>query len=372
MSASRFIASKLSFKSRVSLAATAVSSFVIVLSVCILSGFKHELYSSISNYYAEVSLSDEGSIAIDDPRLEVLSKDKRIASIRPAASQASLILSDSQMHGVLFRSSPEIKDQNSTRIAKSLARRAQLEIGDTLTAYFLTDKLKARRFVICDIYDDAILSSDQQSIAFLSLESLQRLKRLPSDRADCIEIRLKPSCRDRESVRACAIDFSNATGLFSHSSVREFPALYDWLEILNANVLLILLLMCIVAAFNTISAFLIFIMRSSSTIGLLKTMGMSNTAIKGCFLRLVASATLRGLLIGNLAALLLCFIQDSTHLLKLDPQNYFVSFVPVHIDLPGILMANLIAFLAILLLSLLPAERIARIDPALSTKGETL
>ncbi|MGN1226221.1 MAG: ABC transporter permease [Candidatus Cryptobacteroides sp.] len=372
MSASRFIASRLSFKSRVSLAATAVSAFVIVLAVCILSGFKEEIYNSISKFYAEINLSDNGSIKIDDPRLEILSKDKRIASISPAISQASLVQAGSQMQGVLFRSSPEIQDGNITSIPSSLARRLNLSQGDTLTAYFITDRTKVRRFRVSEIYEDAALLSEDQCIAFLSLESLQRIKKIPADQADCMEIRLISSCRDRQSIENCAIDFSNATGLQYRSSAHEFPALYDWLEILNANVLLILLLMCIVAAFNTISAFLIFIMRSSSTIGLLKTLGMSSSALSRSFLRLVSSSTIRGLLIGNLSALLLCAIQSATHILKLDPQNYFVSFVPVHIDLGGILIANLIAWLAIMLLTLLPTRRIARIDPALTTKGETL
>ena len=372
MSASKFIASRLSFKSRVSLVATAVSAFVIVLAVCILSGFKEEIYNSISKYYAEIRLSDDGSIKIDDPRLESLSKDPRIASISPAIYQASLVQAGSQMQGLLFRSSPEIKDENCSSIPSSLARKLNLKQGDTLTAYFITDRAKVRRFLINDVYEDSAILDQNQCIAFLSLESLQRIKKIPADQADCMEIRLANPYRDKRAIESCAIDFANASGLIYSSSAREFPALYDWLEILNANVLIILLLMCVVAAFNTISAFLIFIMRSSSTIGLLKTLGMSSSALSRSFLRLVSSSTIRGLLLGNLAALLLCAFQSATHLLKLTPQNYFVSFVPVHIDLLGILIANLIAWLAIMLLTLLPTRRIARIDPALTTKGETL
>ena len=97
---------------------------------------------------------------------------------------------------------------------------------------------------------------------------------------------------------------------------------------------------------------------------------MSDRAIGKVFLRVAAGVVLKGMLAGNAVGLLFCVVQQSTHLLKLDPTNYFVSFVPVHIDLPWILAADAIAFAAIMLLLLIPTLFIARVDPAQTVKAE--
>lgn len=99
---------------------------------------------------------------------------------------------------------------------------------------------------------------------------------------------------------------------------------------------------------------------------------MTSGAVSKTFVRMAAEMVLKGLVVGNALALILCLIQDRTQLLKLDPENYFVSYVPVHVDLPLILMANLVAFAVIMLAVSLPTRKIAQIDPAQSTNGQTL
>ena len=122
--------------------------------------------------------------------------------------------------------------------------------------------------------------------------------------------------------------------------------------------------MTIVAGFNMISGLLILLFRNISTIGTLKSLGMKNKAIAGVFIRVASRLVLLGMAIGNAAALLFCAIQGGTHLIKLNPVNYFVSFVPVHVDVPLILAVDAAAFCIILLLMLIPSVFIARVDPA--------
>ena len=158
--------------------------------------------------------------------------------------------------------------------------------------------------------------------------------------------------------------------LVATSSVRSYPQIFDWLDLLDFNVLVILVLMIVVAGFNMISGLLIVLFRNIATIGTLKTMGMSDRAIGKVFLRVAGGVVLKGMLWGNVLGLVLLFLQQQTHLLKLDPANYFVSFVPVHIHLPWILAADLVAFAAIMLLLLIPTLFIARVDPAVSVRAE--
>ena len=131
-----------------------------------------------------------------------------------------------------------------------------------------------------------------------------------------------------------------------------------------------LLLMSVVAGFNMISGLLILLFRHVSTIGTLKTLGMGDRAVAGVFLRVGARTAAIGMAAGNALALLFCLVQGTTHWIKLNPENYFVSFVPVHVNLAGILLADAAAFAGILLLLLIPTLFISRVDPARTVKAE--
>ena len=133
---------------------------------------------------------------------------------------------------------------------------------------------------------------------------------------------------------------------------------------MDFNVLFILILMTIVAGFNMISGLLIMLFENISTIGLLKTLGMTDRAIAKVFLSSSAVLAIKGMAIGNALAIIFCVVQSTTHVLKLDPVNYFVSYVPVHPDMGLILTADVIAFAAIMLLLLIPCLFISKVDPA--------
>ena len=128
--------------------------------------------------------------------------------------------------------------------------------------------------------------------------------------------------------------------------------------------------MTVVAGFNMVSGLLILLFRNISTIGTLKTLGMKDRSIAGVFLRIGARISLRGMLTGNAAALIFCAVQSLTRLIRLDPANYFISFVPVSIDPLRILLTDAAAFVAIQLLLLIPSLFISKIDPSLTVKAE--
>jgi lipoprotein-releasing system permease protein len=122
--------------------------------------------------------------------------------------------------------------------------------------------------------------------------------------------------------------------------------------------------MTIVAGFNMISGLLIMLFENISTIGLLKSLGMTDMSISKVFLSSSAVLVLKGMAVGNAIAILFCMIQGTTHLLKLNPENYFVSYVPVHLDMGAVLIADVAAFVVIMLLLLIPSLFISRVDPA--------
>ena len=122
--------------------------------------------------------------------------------------------------------------------------------------------------------------------------------------------------------------------------------------------------MTIVAGFNMISGLLIMLFENISTIGLLKSLGMTDKSISKVFLISSARLTGRGMLIGNLLALAFCLVQGTTHVLRLNPENYYVSFVPVKVDFLTIIMADVVSFAVIMVLLLIPCLFISRVDPA--------
>ena len=154
------------------------------------------------------------------------------------------------------------------------------------------------------------------------------------------------------------------------SVVRRYPQLFNWLNLIDLNVLLILVLMTVVAGFNMISGLLILLFRHVSTIGTLKSMGMTDRAISSVFLRMSSTLVLKGMALGNGAALLFCLIQGTTHLIRLDPSNYFVSFVPVSVNLPMILLSDAAAYGVIMLLLLIPTLFISKVDPARTVRAQ--
>jgi lipoprotein-releasing system permease protein len=146
--------------------------------------------------------------------------------------------------------------------------------------------------------------------------------------------------------------------------VSRYPQLFDWLDLIDFNVLFILLLMTVVAGFNMISGLLIMLFDNISTIGLLKALGMNDKSISKVFLTSASVLVFKGMLAGNALAILFCLAQDKLHILKLDPVNYFVSYVPVNINVGSILLADIVSFVVIMLLLLIPTLFISRIDPA--------
>ena len=148
------------------------------------------------------------------------------------------------------------------------------------------------------------------------------------------------------------------------STLSQYPQIFDWLNLIDFNVFFILLLMTIVAGFNMISGLLIILFENISTIGLLKSIGMTDKAIANVFLSSSAILAGKGMLIGNILAIVFCLIQGKLHLIPLNPANYFVPYVPVHIDMAWILTADVISFLAIMLMLLIPCIFISKVDPA--------
>ena len=216
-----------------------------------------------------------------------------------------------------------------------------------------------------------MIAADDKLIVYADLSDLQRLNGWSDNQVSAMEIILDDESGNRVGDKTDEISFAvysysseDDTTVMATSCESKYPQIFDWLNLMDFNVLFILILMTVVAGFNMISGLLIMLFESISTIGLLKTLGMTDKAIAKVFLSSSAVLTIKGMAIGNALAIIFCIVQSTTHLLKLNPVNYFVSYVPVYPDFSLIMTADIIAFAAIMLLLLIPCVFISKVDPA--------
>ncbi len=376
-----FIASRLRYKRRIVTISIAISYIIMIVAVAVSSGFRSEVRDALSQMGGDIQLCPSNLNFLDEAQpinsnpsyLSQLRELKQVESVQPAVYRAGIMKVGENIHGVLIKG---VQTDDTTALAVSIPRRlanvAELGEGDKVLTYFVGEKVRARNFKVTSIYDP-VVETDDNLIVYADIADLRRLNGWGDGDASMLEINLKPQYRDKQQIEAATqevgfIAYAGAdeddANVFASSVSSRYPQLFDWLDLLDFNVLFVLVLMMIVAGFNMISGLLITLFENISTIGVFKAMGMTDKSISKIFLSSSAALVLKGMAIGNAVALLFCFIQGTFHLLKLDPTNYFVSFVPVNLNFATVLAVDFISFVVIMLLLLIPCAFISKVDPA--------
>lgn len=381
MDASFFIAGRLRFKGNIAMICIAVSFLVMIIAVSVSSGFRHAIRSGLSDLSGDIritpptlSVLDESlPIETDAAYRPYIEEVEGISEIRPVVYKAGIVKSGDNIQGVLFKG---MESDDTVALAVSVPKRlaeiAGLKPGDRMLTYFVGESVKARQFNVISVYD-ALVEADDKLVVYADISDLQRVNGWDASEVSCLEILLEDDMRNESDIESAndrigtlinAYSSDEEESVIASSSVSSYPQLFDWLNLIDFNVLLILVLMTIVAGFNMISGLLIMLFENISTIGLLKSLGMTDRAISKVFLSSSAILVAKGMLAGNALAILFCIIQDTTKVLRLNPENYFVSYVPVKVDFGMILTADVVAFFLIMLLLLIPCLFISKVDPA--------
>ena len=386
MDASFFIAGRLRFKGNIAVVSIAISFLVMIIAVAVSSGFRHEVRNGLSSMSGDVRLMppamsylDENEPIESDPAyLPYVQDVQGVRSIEPAVYRAGIVKNGESIHGVMFKGIPGGVCETSDSVALAvsipsrLAEISGLKIGDKMLTYFVGDKVKARQFNVVSVHQ-TMIQADDKLVVYADLSDMQRVNGWEENQVSVLEVMLEDECKTEmqiEEMGALIGTLANAYSaeedapVISVSAVSNYPQLFDWLDLIDFNVFFILLLMTVVAGFNMISGLLIMLFENVSTIGLLKSLGMTDKAISKVFLSSSSVLVLKGMAWGNGLALLFCLVQGTTHLLRLNPENYFVSFVPVNLDFGTILCADILSFFVIMLLLLIPCVFISKVDPA--------
>ena len=392
MDASFFISRRLRFKGKIAMTSIAVSFLVMIIAVAVSSGFRHAVRDGISSVSGDIQLlplnmnylDAAAPVESDASYLPYVKRVEGVDEVIPVIYRAGIVRNAEDIHGVLLKGMPAeqlpFENPDSVSLAVSIPRRLSeildLREGDKMLTYFIGNKVKARQFNVVSVYE-LMLEADDKLVVYADLTDLQRLNGWEPNRVSAMEIMLDKENRDEAQigeiteevgVAVYAYAAEDETTVLASSCVSRYPQIFDWLNLMDFNVYFILILMTIVAGFNMISGLLIMLFENISTIGLLKTLGMTDKAIAKVFLSSSAVLTIKGMAIGNALAIIFCIVQSSMHILKLNPVNYFVSYVPVHVDLGLILIADIVSFAAIMLLLLIPCVFISKVDPAETVK----
>ncbi len=383
---------------RIAVGSVALGVAVMILTLAVVIGFKREVARKMEGFAAHVSVTDiRGVDALDsqpvrrNARLEELirSTDGFVA-MAPYAVKGGIVRTEETVGEVILKGVeasydwsllgewlvagelPRVGDSIRTKdilLSRVLADRLLLGVGDKVEMLFVDGGERPRRdrFKVAGIYESGLEEMDR-TMVLTDIRNVQRLSDWGPDEISGYEIRTRSldeaDAFARTLGRTLLYDEGDGTENLAVESVTErYANIFDWLKAHDVNAAVIIVIMLVVAFFNMTSALLILVLERTRTIGLLKTFGMRNAQIRAIFLWRAAFVTLRGLCWGNLVGVGLCIVQQTTHLVRLDPEGYLLSEVPVALEWGWWLALNAGFIVAIVALLMIPTAVVSRIKP---------
>lgn len=394
-----FIAGRIAVKSertfsklivRIAISGVMLSLAVMMLSVAIIKGFKTEIQEKVRGYVGDVRIfkldlnhSFELTPFIPSAKtIKDLQENKDIAYYQSYATKPAIISANDEVEGINFKgidkgfnwdyikkhlvSGTTINFADSAQSTKEIlissftANRLKLKLGDTFIMYFVQNPPRKRPFKIVGIYDIGVEEIDK-SFVLGNIDIIRRLNNWKPDQIGGIEIKLKDFNRLRASSETI---YSNLEMNLKSESVEEyFPNIFTWLSLLDVNTKVLLILMMIVGVINMITALLIMILERTNMIGMLKAFGMTDFSVMKIFLYNALYLVGIGLLLGNILGLGLGFLQQYTHVFKLDQSSYYLSYVPIEYHFADVLLLNAATLVICLVVLLVPSMLVSRISP---------
>ena len=385
-------------------AGVAIGLAVMIISVCVVLGFKHTIRDKVIGFGSHIQVADfltlqqmeQYPIVIDDSMIDVLKHIPDVAHVQRFAMKEGILKTDSDFLGVAFKgvgpdfdstfihnnmvegSIPHFSDSvshNQILVSQLMADKLHLKSGQRIFAYFFDNNgVRTRRFTIAGIYQTNLKKYDE-TIVFTDLYTAVKLNGWESDQASGAELSVN-NFDNLDMVESRVISKVKGTvdhygETYSSATIKELnPQIFQWLDLMDLNVWIILALMLIVAGVTMISGLLIIILERTSMIGILKALGARNKTIRHTFLWFAVFIIGKGMLIGNVLSLGLLALQQAFGVIKLDAQTYYVSTVPVEINALYIVALNVATLLISVFMLVAPSYLISHIHPAKSMRYE--
>lgn len=388
---------------RIAMVGIAIGLAVMIVSVAVVIGFKHQVRDKVVGLGSDITVTNFDSqqsyqtipVVANDSVLRLLSAVKGVKHVQRYSTKPGMIMTDDNFLGMVLKGvsheydlsflkahlvegeMPVFSDtvaSNRVLVSRTIADKLHLKTGDKIYTYYIEDNVRARRLTIAGIYQTHFTAYDDLFL-ITDLYTVNRLNSWQPGQVSGVELAvddysmLEAVKEEVRSVLDMQIDAYG--GVYYTQTVEESnPQIFAWLDLLDMNVWVILILMTGVAGFTMISGLLIIILERTNMIGVLKALGADNLSIRRIFLSFSVFLIGRGMLWGNIIGLALCFVQSQFHLFKLDPATYYVDRVPVEFNIWIYLLLNLCTLLVSVLMLVGPSYLVTRIHPAQSIRFE--
>ena len=389
---------------RIATIGVAIGLAVMILTVSVVLGFKHTIRDKVVGFGSHIqvmnllslSSTETYPICIDDSTMQVMAGIEGVSHVQRYALTRGILKTDDDFLGVAFKGvgseydlrylsenlvdgkMPVFSDSTNTNkllISRIMADKLNLKVNDRIYAYFIEDEdIRTRRFTIEGIYQTNMTRFDEL-FCYTDLYTAQKLNGWFEGQCSGAEL-LVADFDQINATYARVINKVNRTQDRYHSSVTSqtiydaYPQIFNWLELLDINVWIILGLMICLAGITMISGLLIIILERTSMIGVLKALGSRNSTIRHTFLWFSAFIISRGLLLGDALGIGLLLLHKYTGIVSLDPQTYYVSEAPVELNIPIIILLNVATLLVSISVLIIPSFFISHIHPAKSMRYE--
>lgn len=374
-----------------------------LVSVAIVQGFQREVESKVLGFGAHIKVMNYNSlgqqeyhpIVIDDSITSRLSAIPNVASVARFCIKPGMLKTDTNFKGIAIQGigqdydrnficshlvkgeMPEFTDSvNSGKlvISQAMAREMQVDVGETIYAYFFEQTVRARKFTVAGIYKTNLTDFDE-NFAYTDLYTIHRLLGWDSLQYAGAELRLYDFERLDETLMSVVNEVNRKQDAYGeyYSSVTirmEHPQIFAWLQLLDMDVIVILILMTCVSIFTAISGLLIIILERTNFIGIMKALGARNRQVRHLFLNYAMLIILRGIVYGNVLAFAIILLQKHTGLITLDPEIYYVEAVPVLVNWWWVAAIDLGTLVISVLAMIVPSFVVSNITPAKSIRFE--
>ena len=375
----------------------AVGLAVMIVSVCVILGFKTEIRQKVIGFGGEIQVinyeslysADSQPVVMDELLVHRLQRLPGVRHVQRFAVKTGMLKTATAFKGIALRGVDEDYDtsfltahlvdgrlphfssdttHNEVVLSALIARELGLRVGEKVFAYFFSDKVKARRYTIVGLYETHLREFDN-TLVFTDLDAVRRLAGWDLNQCSGVELMVN-DFEQLDATAASVVSLVNRTqdvygATYSAHTIRElYPGIFSWLAVLDTNVYVILALMLALSLFTMTSGLLIIILERTRFIAIMKSLGATDGQLRRVFLHFAVFIIGRGLLYGNLLGIGLALLQQQTGLVHLDPATYYVHAVPILFSWPLIVVLNVACLLLTVCVLIIPTHLVSRIEPA--------
>lgn len=378
---------------KIAISAIAIGIIMMMVSVATGIGLQKKIRDKVSAFNGQIIISNYDNNNSDVTLVPISKKQDfypnfksvpEVSHIQAIASKAGIIRTESAFEGIVFKGVGADYDWNNIKeyivegklpdfskqinedviISRFLANRLNLKLGDEFNTFFIKEEQgklpNSRRFKIVGIFNSGFQDFDATYIIG-DIRHIQRINKWNEDQIGAFEVFVN-DFNEIKTIGNLVYEKTSST-LDTETIVEKYSYIFDWLQLFDFNIVVILAVMILVATINMVVALLVLILERTQMIGILKSMGANNWSVRKIFLYNAFYLILRGLFWGNLIGISILLIQQHFGIIQLNPENYYVNQAPVYLNWIYILLLNLLTVTVCFLVLLIPSYIITKISP---------